>query len=50
MPHNRDRRERDVRTRFGFVVFGGEYSLFNAALAAIDAIATGRSIFDGPKV
>ncbi|NEZ54981.1 hypothetical protein [Adonisia turfae] len=41
MPHNRAERERAVREKYEFVVFGGEYSVFNALLAAVDGIITG---------
>ena len=41
MPHNRQKREAEVTSKYDFIVFGGEYSAFNALLIAIDAIITG---------
>lgn len=41
MPHNRSDRERRVEEKYEFVVFDGEFSLFNGALAIVDAIVTG---------
>lgn len=44
MPHNRPEREAQIRDQYHFVVFGGEYSLAHAALAAIDAVIDGGNL------
>ena len=44
MPHNRKDREREVRNRYEFVVFGGEYHLGHAVLAVIDGYYTGGQV------
>jgi hypothetical protein len=36
MPHNRAEREKEVREKYHFVVFGGEYSLAHVLLSALD--------------
>ncbi len=42
MPHNRAKREKEVRDQFEFVVFADtEVSAFSAALAVVDIIVTG---------
>jgi hypothetical protein len=47
MPHNRGEREAAVRSKYGFVVFGGEYGLQHVLLAAVDAVITGgNTTFD----
>ncbi|MEO1353208.1 MAG: hypothetical protein AAFW84_31345, partial [Cyanobacteria bacterium J06635_15] len=44
MSHNRAAQESDVTNAYDFVVFGGEYSIFNAALITLDAIITGGNV------
>jgi hypothetical protein len=42
MPHNRKKKEQEIRSRFEFVVFADtEASIFNAALGVVDAIVSG---------
>ena len=44
MPHNRPERESEIRERYEFVVFDGEWSSVHAILAVIDGFYTGGSI------
>lgn len=41
MPHNCASKAKEISDQFDFVVFGGEYGLFNGALAIVDVIVTG---------
>lgn len=41
MPNSRDEREQEVRTKYSFVVTGGEYHLGHALFAVADGILTG---------
>ena len=44
MPHNRAEKEKEIRDRYEFVVFDGEWSSAHAILAVIDAFYTGGSV------
>jgi hypothetical protein len=44
VPHNRAKREQELRNQFSFVVFNGEYSVVHAALAVVDVISTGGTV------
>jgi len=41
MPHNRAGHEQEIKNRYGFVVFDGQFSVFNAALIGMDVFVTG---------
>ena len=41
MGHNRPEREQEVKNKFEFVVFGGEYGVLPASLAAVDTMVFG---------
>jgi hypothetical protein len=44
MPHNYATKEAEVKANYAFFVRGGEYSVFNALLAAADALVTGGNL------